>query len=213
MSGHHTLYLMRHGESEANAAHIFAGWTIDPALTAEGRRQAELQARALRGIPFRSLFASSLRRGRETARIVGRELGLEPHATADLREVGLGTIDGRSYDDPDLRAVFDSVLARWQRREYNAGFPAGETLRDLTERFVAFLSTLPGDGGPVLVVGHEVLFMAAIWTLCENAGTSMLAWRLGHGGIAVMARNGAPGFRLERFDAAPRGTEASRPAR
>jgi glucosyl-3-phosphoglycerate phosphatase len=199
----HALYLMRHGESEANAAHIFAGWSIDPALTAEGRRQAEQQASALREAGIHAIVASPMRRARETAAIVGSELHLEPRISADLREAGLGELDGKSYDIPALRAVFDGVLARWQRREHDAGFPGGETLRDLGNRFAGFLAGLPSDHGPVLVVGHQVLFMTAVWLFSEDPGHSILAWRLGHCDVTVMARNGTPGFHPQRLRAAP----------
>ena len=73
-------------------------------------------------------------------------------------------------------------------------------------RLADFLATLSHTGRPILLVGHEVLFMAAIWLFCRNAGASMLDWRLRHGGLAVMSRNGAPGFQLDYFDVVPDGT-------
>jgi probable phosphoglycerate mutase len=198
-----TLYLLRHGESEANVAHIFGGRAIDPALTAVGRGQARLQGMALRDVPFQAIYASTLRRAQETAVIVGQALGLRPALTNDLREADLGRLDGRCYDDGVLWSIFEDVLARWQVREYGAGFPDGETLQDLQVRLARFLAALPHTGGPILLVGHEVVFMAAIWLFCRNPGTSLLDWRLRHGGLAVMSRNGAPGFRLDHFDIGP----------
>jgi len=200
-----TLYLLRHGESEANVAHVFAGRAVDPALTAVGRGQARLQGMALRNVPFQAIYASTLRRAHETAAIVGQTLGLQPLLTNDLREIDLGRLDGCCYDDRVLWSIFEDVLVRWQDREYGAGFPDGETLHDLRVRLIRFLAALPHTGGPVLLVGHEVVFMVAIWLFCRNPGTSMLDWRLRHGGLAVMSRNGAPGFQLDRFDVGPEG--------
>ena len=46
---HSTLVLIRHGQSEWNAANRFTGWT-DIDLTDEGRREAAAGAEALRDI-------------------------------------------------------------------------------------------------------------------------------------------------------------------
>ena len=200
-----TLYLLRYGESEANIAHIFAGRVIDPALTAVGRGQARLQGMALRDVPFQAIYASTLRRAQETTVIVGQALARQPILTNDLREIDLGSLDGCCYDDRVLWSIFEDVLARWQDREYGAGFPDGETLHDLQVHLAGFLAALPHTGGPILLVGHEVLFMVAIWLFCRNVGASMLDWRLRHGGLAVMSRNGAPGFQPDHFDIVPAG--------
>lgn len=195
-----TLYLMRHGESETNVSHVFSGRSVDPALTEEGRKQARRGAEALRDVPLTAIYTSPLARAAQTAAIVGRAIGLEPGGSPDLEEADLGTIEGTSWDVPGNLQVFRGVLDRWQRRELEAGFFEGETLRDIRERLERFLAGIADADGPVLAVGHQVTFMAAIWLFCDNAGDSMRAWRLGHCRLAAMSRNGAPGFHLERFD-------------
>ena len=59
---HSTLVLIRHGQSEWNAANRFTGWT-DIDLTDEGRREAAAGAEALRDIGisrFDRAFTSEL---------------------------------------------------------------------------------------------------------------------------------------------------------
>ena len=81
------VYVMRH---------LKAGTGADPALTAEGARQAALLPGwfAARKAP-RTLYVSTYRRSRETAAALAAKLGLEP----------------RVYDPSDSAALAASVLA------------------------------------------------------------------------------------------------------
>ena len=66
------MYLLRHGESEANAAKVFSGRRGDPALTEAGRRQASAQADVLAASGISTIWSSPLRRARQTADEVSR---------------------------------------------------------------------------------------------------------------------------------------------
>src|SRR5260370_5970180 len=68
------LYVVRHGETDWNAAHRWQGQTDVP-LNANGRSQARAVAAALRA-PLSGVVASDLSRAAETARIVAPELGI-----------------------------------------------------------------------------------------------------------------------------------------
>jgi broad specificity phosphatase PhoE len=61
-NGERLVYLVRHGLDDAAGG--------DGGLTAEGRRQAALTARALRDAPVSVIRTSTLRRARETAAII-----------------------------------------------------------------------------------------------------------------------------------------------
>ena len=61
-----TLYFVRHGESEANAAHRFSGRSDSP-LTERGRAQARAAARRLSAYDVTAVVSSPLLRARQTA--------------------------------------------------------------------------------------------------------------------------------------------------
>ena len=63
------LYLVRHGQSQANANHIMQGAKIDQPLTDKGRMQANETKEKLSGIQFDKIFVSPLKRASETAEI------------------------------------------------------------------------------------------------------------------------------------------------
>src|SRR5436305_2326484 len=90
-SGVTTILLARHGETEWNREGRWQGWA-DPPLNDAGRAQARTLAEELRTIPFDAVYASDLRRARETAVIVAA-----PHAVPVLTDAGLREIDVGSW--------------------------------------------------------------------------------------------------------------------
>ncbi len=90
------VWFLRHGESEANAAGVYAGRGTDSPLTALGREQAR---RAADEVPAEVtwIVASPLSRAFDTAQIVHRTLGMTGPVEVDDRaaEVDVGTAAGR----------------------------------------------------------------------------------------------------------------------
>ncbi|RLT33786.1 MAG: histidine phosphatase family protein [Chloroflexi bacterium] len=98
-----TLILVRHAQSEANAAGVFTG-SMDVSLTDLGRRQAAALAGRLAGLTVTAVYASTLRRAQDTARPTAERFGLQVQAVEALRESGLGEAEGLAWAD---------VRARW----------------------------------------------------------------------------------------------------
>lgn len=93
-----TLVVVRHGETSANTDGIWHGST-DTALTPRGRAQAErVAARLARECADAvAVYASDLRRARDTADPIARALGLEVITWHGLREFDLGSWEGKTY--------------------------------------------------------------------------------------------------------------------
>ncbi len=87
------VLLVRHGESEPvieGQDHELCDGHGDPALSPEGRAQAEQLGRRLARLPIDAIYVTTLRRTAETAAPLAARLGIEPQVEADLREVHLG---------------------------------------------------------------------------------------------------------------------------
>lgn len=63
------LYMIRHGESEANARGYHSGWGCVH-LTERGRQQAAETGRMIRNLKIDELYASDILRAQETAEII-----------------------------------------------------------------------------------------------------------------------------------------------
>ncbi|MEL6908359.1 MAG: histidine phosphatase family protein, partial [Planctomycetota bacterium] len=140
------LTLVRHGESEANAARRIGG-DADADLTPRGEAQARSLRATLSDLAIDRRVSSDLRRAVRTA-----ELGwphplpaLETHA--GLRERTIGDWEGRSLDAlrADGRA---NTLLRW-----DGSPPGGESLHALARRVLQWFVD-HDDGSRMLVVVH-----------------------------------------------------------
>lgn len=99
------LLLVRHGESENNAAGRIQG-TNDSLLTERGRAQAETVGAWLSEREFRwsTAYASPLARAKETAEIIAKRTGFPaPVVDEDLAEVAVGSLEALTRDDIEQR--------------------------------------------------------------------------------------------------------------
>ena len=143
------LLFMRHGESEANAAHIYGGAQPHIQLTAVGRQQAEAAGRDLTGANIDTIIASPLDRAQDTAKIVAVAVGYPENlivTDARLHEIDVGQLVG----SPDEGFVVGYAhLAK--------GTDAtAETPDEVMERVHSFITdVLPAyDNKVVLIVAH-----------------------------------------------------------
>lgn len=95
-----TVYIFRHGETDANIEHRMQGW-LDVPLNANGVAQAQALAQKLAGIKFDCVYSSPLSRAVDTARaVVGDQQII---TNGDLREWNMGDFCGhivRLTDSP-----------------------------------------------------------------------------------------------------------------
>jgi broad specificity phosphatase PhoE len=80
------VYIVRHGETEDNKQKIIQGH-LDTILNSEGKRQADLVAKALKDIPFDVCYSSDLQRATGTAeRILVHHSGVALQTQIAVRE-------------------------------------------------------------------------------------------------------------------------------
>lgn len=150
------LYLVRHGESEANLAGVINDDPTRPVkLTARGRRQAEAAAEGLRGVAFTRAYVSRFPRARQTAEILLACLELPLPLIVDAR------LDERhSGLDGQLVQAFNGLV----RPDPVHIKPAnGESFLEQMDRLRDFLDDLArhDPDALVLAVSHENPIMAA----------------------------------------------------
>jgi uncharacterized phosphatase len=137
------LYLVRHGETDWNRQRRIQGRTDIP-LNETGREQARMTGRRLSVRSWDGLFASPLDRARETAAIIGGEIGLgDPELVPAIVERDYGEAEGM-----DWLAV---------QRTYPDGIPVPgrESRAAVANRVVPALIELgPAHPGALVVVSH-----------------------------------------------------------
>jgi probable phosphoglycerate mutase len=166
------LVLVRHGETEGNAAGELLGRRESP-LTTRGRTDAAALRSALG--PVGRVVSSPLARARDTAAAL--DVGVPVEIDARWVEVDYGELEGHA-----LRTVPEELWVRW-RADPDFRPPGGESLAEVGVRVRGACDELfarPGEGAraerDVVVVSHVSPIKAAVaWAL--GAGDQVV-WRL-----------------------------------
>lgn len=144
-----TFYLVQHAEKQRRGG--------DPGLTVTGRAQALWTGTCLRGRSIGQVWASPLRRARETAEIIAAVLGLPVQTDARLRE-------RMSWNNSQ---PLDAYFADWRRATDDRDYQPllGDSSREAGSRFAAFLSDHAGDDRDMVVVSHGGVTIDLLRTL------------------------------------------------
>lgn len=137
------VFLIRHGETDWNLDRRFQGQTDIP-LNQTGEAQAlELGQKLLQLRPD-VIFSSDLQRALRTAELANRELRVQIHKHAGLREGNLGQMEGR-YRDDVIATLGPENWAKWSSGDpahLDFALPGGETKRQVLERAIASIKEL-----------------------------------------------------------------------
>jgi len=118
------FFVVRHGESEANARRVIQG-RLDFPLDEAGRAQAKAAGDWLAGRGIEEILSSPLVRAAETARIIAGACGLAaPLDREELEELDTGLFSGLSLDE--AKARFPGPYAEFEYRSWD-GVPDAET--------------------------------------------------------------------------------------
>src|SRR3954470_22423998 len=151
-----TLLLVRHGQSEWNAAGRMQGQTGHVPLTPLGHEQAAAAARELAALRPGALVSSDLRRGVQPAEHCARATGLPVTTTPALREQGYGVLEGR----PSVE-LWD---VDWPDPHWTA--EGGESLAQLHDRVAGYLDDLrrqpPADVVALVTHGDTIRAVQAV---------------------------------------------------
>lgn len=164
------IFLARHGETPYNAERRFQGQNDVP-LNDRGIEQAHELARAASEHTFAALWASPIRRARQTAAIVAEAIGLEPRFDARFAEADVGEWQDRLF--ADVEREHPEEWAAWQAGGSFA-FPGGESLEHHQARVIDALVDVTHSGVlPALVVCHRGSIRVA---LCHTRNEGLEAF-------------------------------------
>lgn len=169
-----TLYLIRHGKTSANEAHLYCGSTDLP--LSEGGRQ-ELKTLTY-DIHPQVIITSGMKRTEETLNILFGEL---PHdVSREFREIDFGIFEMKSYEDlkedPDYQAWITGDNFR------NVP-PEGESGLQMQERILKALEPVLRSNQDTLIVTHGGVIAAILQSLFPEEEKNLYSWqpKPGHG--------------------------------
>ena len=169
------IYVIRHGETNANKEGIMQGW-IDLPLNEFGRKLAIDTGRALKGVKFDAAISSPLSRAKETAELLLRESGnLDTPLYLDerLKEISAGEWEGKCFrpGTPDSEALGEEMRKKFFGDPFLAPrYPGGESAYDVIARTQEFFKDLVAKEPytRVLVSTHGAALRAMLNYLYPN---------------------------------------------
>ena len=139
------IYVLRHGETGANADDTFRGWRQVP-LNATGRAEAKKAAAFLKGKGIKHIYASDLKRTMETAEAVRDELNIPMSDDSRLRAWDVGAFAGKA------RKTHQEAFDKYTKSP-NETIPMGESMKEFSKRVQSAFKDYRGKKeSPILLV-------------------------------------------------------------
>ena len=166
------LVVIRSGATDYDLQGRIRG-TLDIPLCGEGAAAAERDAADLAAAsaarPISALYAAPTACAAETARIVGRALGLRPRTAAGLGNLDQGLWQGMLVDD--IRRKQPRLYRQWQDNPWSVSPPEGELLEDACGRVEDALVKLlkRHAGGRVAMVVPPPLDQIVRWLVAGES--------------------------------------------
>ena len=158
-------FLLRHGQNTHQIKDIktIYFWPDgDPpyALTELGKSQIQEKSLQLKGKKIDLIFSSDILRTKQTAEIVGQELGLEPKFDQRLRDTNWGVFQGKSMEQ--AWAFYNHNM----EKKFTIGPSQGESWHDVRTRVTDLLKEIEEKYNQknILIVSHgDPLWLLEDW--------------------------------------------------
>jgi alpha-ribazole phosphatase len=174
------LWLIRHGETEANVAGLYSGHTPTP-LTPKGLAQAQILGKLLSEVPFDRVWCSALERAQQTAGRVLERREITIETTPLLNEMFFGDWEMRHHRD--LTREDPQNYAAWCNDWQNAIPTNGEGFQAFSariEQVIAHLADIK-DQQNILLVSHQGVLSLLIARLLNMPAASLWHFRVDQG--------------------------------
>jgi len=148
-----TYFILRHGETpyQLKKEKIIYPWP-EPSpilLTEKGKRQIKNVAQKLKSKKINLIFSSDISRAKETAKIISKEIKVEPIFDIRLREINKGIYNGKPIKE--YKKAFSDQKQRFFKRPLN-----GESRQDCKKKMMNFLEEIDKKyrDKNILIISH-----------------------------------------------------------
>ncbi len=165
-----TIYVVRHGESEANVlannGTLFkSSFEESTPLSKNGIMQTELLAHKFRDIPFSAIYSSEYARAKETAEILKGNRDLELITEASICERNYGHWAGKWHSIKNK--IQEEIQHLPEEEKMKFVFEDVETEENMVNRFSKFIKSiaLSNLNKTILVISHGNIMRSFLVTL------------------------------------------------
>ena len=203
------LHLVRHGETDINAAGRLQGST-NSLLTPRGHRQAqELAVASLAWNPA-AVYSSPLKRARGVAEPIASLTGLAITEEPRITEMAMGALEGVTVQQ--MRDDWPELYQGWRRDASSVTMPDGESLGDVQERAMAAFDDMDrchSADDTVIAVTHNFTIRCIVAAIIDLPLANINYMDLALGSRTTVS-TGRRGRRLSEYNAVNHLTPANR---
>ncbi len=203
------LHLLRHGETDINAAGRLQGST-DSTLTPLGHRQArELGIASLAWNPV-AVYSSPLSRAKGVAQQIHEATGLPVTIEPRITEMEMGALEGVTIQQ--MRDDWPELYQGWRRDASSVTMPDGESLGDVQLRAMAAIDDMDQKfetGDTVIAVTHNFTIRCVVAAVLDLPLANINHLDLSLGSRTTIT-TGPRGRRLNGYNAVDHLTPANR---
>lgn len=148
------LLLVRHGVTEFNSTHRFAGYS-DTEMNADGYKQVERLRDRLVNEKVDAIYSSDLKRALVTAEVISSGHKVDIVTCSELREMNYGDAEGLTFQE--INRLYPEVAESIVNFNLRLKFPGGESFEGFIERTNKFLDRLKrhAPSKTILIVSHS----------------------------------------------------------
>ncbi|MCU0236526.1 MAG: histidine phosphatase family protein [Acidobacteria bacterium] len=191
-----TIYLIRHGETQANREGVFRGRGEVP-LSPQGLKQAEELRAHFADLKVQRVFSSPLRRAAATAAACfpGRAIELQEL----VNNLDLGGWSGRKKKE--IAAEEPELWRRWLEEPERMSFPGGESLAAVKARARAFNRLLAAAGEErIAVVSHRSVIKCLLAEALGLGSRWFWKFHLDNASVTMLLHDPLRGFVLAKLN-------------
>ena len=192
------IYLVRHGQTEANEQEIMSGH-FDSPLTPNGENQAQKRGETLKHIHFDAVFSSDLVRAKRTAEIISSDRQLAVNTTQLIRERCFGEWEGRPISEfveaNEKLFALQKKLSEDQKHDFKP-YSYYESNNEIAGRMLTFLREIAVTyfAKTVLVVAHGSIMRSTLMRLGFAKVEEIPAGSIENTGYVVLESDGVDFF-------------------
>ncbi|MDF7626902.1 histidine phosphatase family protein [Lactobacillaceae bacterium L1_55_11] len=190
-----TFYFIRHGQTEWNLAQRFQGGQGDSPLLPGSFADMKKLAAHLKDVHFDHVYASPIKRARQTAVTVKNDLpgDLPMSLRSDLAEFGLGQWEGHTHEEIDQKYPQDYYDYRHDLTQFDGRDFGGENYQGALDRFTRCIREISQSqpNGTVLVVAHGLILRIGLNALLKTPADKISQRSgLGNTSTTILTGNG-----------------------
>jgi len=189
------LYLLRHGQTDANLSGIIQGQSSDDnPLNKEGLRQADFSAETLATTPISCIYTSPALRTKQTAEKIRKHHMPTVSITVlpDLLEINFGVFEGKTVKE--IEDLYPDLAETYREKPSECIFPKGESIATALERVGRAVNTIIMNNTKnenILIVSHGgVMALIFVYLFGLDIDKIFQAIRHGNCGLSIIDLEG-----------------------